>query len=109
MQKALFLIVCLLAFVATTAQAQDYTILSDSTTGKPGTFLMIQGGQATPFDTVTVNQNIAQKSEDITAIETEIALLERLVLLRRQAAAAKVERNTLFEILKRARLCGTKP
>lgn len=101
--------ILLVVFATVFAQAQDYQILPDTASHTPGAFLMLQGGQYTPFDTATVHQNILEKAQSIDAIETEIALLERLVVLRRQAAQAKQEQNTLLEILKRARICGIKP
>jgi len=98
--KVLFSFIALLICGAAHAQT-NYTIERDS-----AGFVMIQGGQATPFDTTTVRANIAQKEHQAAVIETEIQLLERLVLLRRQAAIVKEERNTLLDILEKARKCG---
>lgn len=86
---------------AATAQiAADYQIEK-----RDSGFALIQNGRAVPFDTAQVQQNLVQKSDEVGALETEIALLERLVLLRRQLAVAREEKRTLIDILEKARQC----
>lgn len=93
----------MLICLAANAQTPTYSIERDSTGG----FVMIQGAQVIPFDTATVRQNLTQKDQALQVVENEIALLERLVLLRRQAAMIREEQKTLSEILEKARKCGT--
>ena len=70
-------------------------------------FILIQNGRAVPFDTAQVQMNLRQKTEEVSAIETEISLLERLVMLRRQLAVARDEQRTLADIIEKARKCET--
>ncbi|MBV6442768.1 MAG: hypothetical protein EPGJADBJ_04492 [Saprospiraceae bacterium] len=102
--KYVIVLAAMLISLAAFAQTPTYSIERDSTTGG---FVMIQGAHVIPFDTATVSQNLKQKDQALQVIENEISLLERLVLLRRQAAQVREEKNTLVEILEKARKCGT--
>jgi hypothetical protein len=72
-------------------------------------FVLIQNGQRVPFDTAQVQVSFVQKSDEVSALETEIGLLERLVMLRRQLAVAREEKRTLLDIIEKARQCKTPP
>ena len=43
-------------------------------------FVLLQNGQYVVFDTLQVQTNLAQKTGEVSDLETEIALLERLIL-----------------------------
>ncbi|MCB0534424.1 MAG: hypothetical protein KDD14_19645 [Saprospiraceae bacterium] len=86
--------------VATAQIAADYQIEK-----RDSAFVLIQNGRIVPFDTAQVQLNLVQKSDEVGALETEIALLERLVLLRRQLALAREEKRTLIDIIEKARQC----
>lgn len=81
------------------AAAQEYSVERDTL----GRFLLLQNGQKTAFDTSYVVQSLAAKVKEEAAIKTEVDLLERLILLRRQMAVVADERKTLEEIIKKAR------
>ncbi|MEZ4941835.1 MAG: hypothetical protein R3D58_13225 [Saprospiraceae bacterium] len=70
-------------------------------------FVFVQNGLRMPFDTAQVHVNISTKMEEVSALETEIGLLERLVILRRQLSVAREEKRTLLDILEKARKCET--
>ncbi|MBK8968628.1 MAG: hypothetical protein R3D58_07060 [Saprospiraceae bacterium] len=70
-------------------------------------FFFVQNGLRVPFDTAQVQVNLIQKSDEVIALETEIGLLERLVVLRRQLAVAREEKRTLLDIIEKARKCET--
>lgn len=91
----------LLSFFATAQTAADYKIEKRDSLG----YVLLQNGRTVPFDTAQVQTNLAQKTEEVGVIETEIALLERLVMLRRQLAVAREEKRTLNDILEKARQC----
>ncbi len=99
--------IALLLFFATASPAQtpaDYQIeLRESG------YVLIQNGRTVPFDTVQVQQNLMQKTEEATTLETEIGLLERLVVLRRQLALVREEKRTLSDIIEKARQCNDSP
>lgn len=95
----------LAAFVAQAQQTTDYKVERDTAGG----FLLLQGGQRTPFDTATLQVNLKQKQEEQAALETEIQLLERLVVLRRQVQISKQEQNTLLDIITKARSAAVLP
>lgn len=97
--KLFFLFAALLMCSAAHAQI-NYSIERDS-----AGFVMIQEGRTVAFDTATVHRNLAQKDQALQVLENEIQLIERLVLLRRQAALVRDERNTLTDILEKARQC----
>ena len=101
MKSLLFLLSLFLATQATAQIAPDYQIEK-----RDSAFVLIQNGRAVPFDTAQVQLNLMQKSEEVGALETEIALLERLVMLRRQLAVAREEKRTLIDILEKARQCS---
>ena len=69
-------------------------------------FVLLQNGQYVVFDTLQVQTNLAQKTGEVSDLETEIALLERLILLRRQLVLAREEKRTLHDILEKARQCA---
>ena len=101
--KPLLLVPFLLLSIFATAQTTtDYQVES-----RDSNFILIQNGQAVPFDTAQVQINLQQKTEEVSAIETEISLLERLVMLRRQLAVARDEQRTLVDIIEKARKCET--
>ncbi len=101
----LSLLALLLSSMVSVAQISgDYLIEKQDSA-----FVLIQNGQRVPFDTAQVQVSLAQKSEEVTALETEIGLLERLVMLRRQLAVAREEKRTLFDIIEKARKCETPP
>lgn len=105
--KHFFSIVALLLAGGLALPAQtDYSITWDST---QNSFLMQQGKNQTKFDTGQVVINLAKGRETLGVIETEIQLLERLVLLRRQAAQVREENRTLEDILGKARAVAIKP
>ncbi len=81
----------------------NYQVKHDSTG-----FKLIQDGQAIPFDTAFVAATLKTKAEEETAIQTEINLLEQLLLRRRQLAAVVEEKKTLQDIINQARKCVTK-
>lgn len=97
----LFLTFGLFSSLATAQIAPDYQIEK-----RDSAFVLIQNGRAVPFDTAQVQQNLVQKSDEVGALETEIALLERLVMLRRQLAVASEEKRTLIDIIEKARQCS---
>ncbi len=72
---------------------------------RDSSFVLIQNGRTVPFDTAQVQANLAQKADEVNTLETEIALLERLVMLRRQMAVARDEKRTLVDIIEKARKC----
>ena len=87
--------------LATAQTGTDYKIEKRDSLG----YVLIQNGKTVPFDTVQVQTNLVQKTEEVGTIETEIALVERLVMLRRQLAVAREEKRTLNDILEKARQC----
>ena len=91
----------LLSFFATAQTGSDYKIEKRDSLG----YVLLQNGRTVPFDTAQVQTNLVQKSEEVGVIETEIGLLERLVMLRRQLAVAREEKRTLNDILEKARQC----
>ena len=98
------LILLLFLTLITQASAQtgsDYKIEKRDSLG----YVLLQNGRTVPFDTAQVQTNLLQKSEEVGVIETEIGLLERLVMLRRQLAVAREEKRTLNDILEKARQC----
>jgi hypothetical protein len=72
-------------------------------------FVLVQNGQYVVFDTLQVQTNLAQKTGEVSDLETEIALLERLIHLRRQWVLAREEKRTLNDILEKARRCAATP
>jgi hypothetical protein len=101
MKPLLFLLSTFLFFSATAQTAADYKIEKRDSLG----YVLLQNGRTVPFDTAQVQTNLVQKSEEVATIETEIGLLERLVMLRRQLAVAREEKRTLNDILEKARQC----
>lgn len=102
MRKIFFTLSLILAALLAFAQqpaAPDFKVERDTAGG----FLLVQGGQRTPFDTTTLQNNLQQKRDEQLALETEIQLLERLVMLRRQVIVAKQEQTTLLDIIDKAR------
>lgn len=95
----------LLSLFATAQTGSDYKIEKHDSLG----YVLLQNGRTVPFDTAQVQTNLAQKSEEVGVIETEIGLLERLVMLRRQLAVAREEKRTLNDILEKARQCTLSP
>ena len=91
----------LLSLFATAQTGCDYIIEKRDSLG----YVLLQNGRTVPFDTAQVQTNLVQKSEEVGVIETEIGLLERLVMLRRQLAVAREEKRTLNDILEKARQC----
>ena len=91
----------LLSFFAAAQTGSDYKIEKRDSLG----YVLLQNGRTVPFDTAQVQTNLVQKSEEVGVIETEIGLLERLVMLRRQLAVAREEKRTLNDILEKARQC----
>lgn len=91
----------LLSLFATAQPGSDYKIEKRDSLG----YVLLQNGRTVPFDTAQVQTNLVQKSEEVGVIETEIGLLERLVMLRRQLALAREEKRTLNDILEKARQC----
>ena len=91
----------LLSLFATAQTGSDYKIEKRDSLG----YVLLQNGRPVPFDTAQVQTNLAQKTEEVGVIETEIGLLERLVMLRRQLAVAREEKRTLNDILEKARQC----
>jgi hypothetical protein len=91
----------LLSLFATAQTGSDYKIEKRDSLG----YVLLQNGRTVPFDTAQVQTNLAQKTEEVGVIETEIGLLERLVMLRRQLAVAREEKRTLNDILEKARQC----
>ena len=91
----------LLSLFATAQTGSDYKIEKRDSLG----YVLLQNGRTVPFDTAQVQTNLAQKIEEVGVIETEIGLLERLVMLRRQLAVAREEKRTLNDILEKARQC----
>ena len=91
----------LLSLFATAQTGSDYKIEKRDSLG----YVLLQNGRTVPFDTAQVQTNLLQKSEEVGVIETEIGLLERLVMLRRQLAVAREEKRTLNDILEKARQC----
>ena len=104
MKPLLFVPFLLLSIFASAQITTDYQVEN-----RDSNFVLIQNGQRVPFDTAQVQVSLAQKSEEVTALETEIGLLERLVMLRRQLAVAREEKRTLFDIIEKARKCETPP
>ena len=95
----------LLSLFATAQTGSDYKIEKRDSLG----YVLLQNGRTVPFDTAQVLTNLAQKAEEVGVIETEIGLLERLVMLRRQLAVAREEKRTLNDILEKARQCTVPP
>jgi hypothetical protein len=91
----------LLSLFATAQTGSDYKIEKRDSLG----YVLLQNGRTVPFDTAQVQTNLLQKTEEVGVIETEIGLLERLVMLRRQLAVAREEKRTLNDILEKARQC----
>ena len=91
----------LLSLFATAQTGSDYKIEKRDSLG----YVLLQNGRTVPFDTAQVLTTLAQKAEEVGVIETEIGLLERLVMLRRQLAVAREEKRTLNDILEKARQC----
>lgn len=96
--RLIFLILLLADSLCAAAQT-EYSVERDTS----GRFLLLQNGQKTIFDTAYVAQSLTSKVKEEAAIKTEIDLIERLILLRRQMAVIGDERKTLAEILKKAR------
>ena len=92
-------------FVAKAQTAADYKIEKRDSLG----YVLLQHGRTVPFDTAQVQTNLAQKTEEVGAIETDIGLLERLVMLRRQLTVAREEKRTLNDILEKTRQCTATP
>jgi hypothetical protein len=105
MKPLLFLLLLTGIFQASAQTGSDYKIEKRDSLG----YVLIQNGRTVPFDTAQVQTNLAQKTEEVNTIETEIALLERLVMLRRQLAVAREEKRTLNDILEKTRTCATAP
>ena len=101
----LLLTFCCSVSIATAQTGTDYKIEKRDSLG----YVLIQNGKTVPFDTAQVQTNLAQKTEEVGTIETEIALVERLVMLRRQLAVAREEKRTLTDILEKARQCTVPP
>lgn len=102
MKSLIFLLLTLVVF-CTSAKAQiggDYLVEK-----RDSNFVLIQNGRTVQFDTVQVQVNLSQKTDEVNTLETEIALLERLVMLRRQLAVARDEKRTLIDIIEKARKC----
>ena len=95
----------LLSLFATAQTGSDYKIEKRDSLG----YVLLQNGRTVSFDTAQVQTNLAQKTEEVGAIETEISLLERLVMLRRQLAVAREEKRTLNDILEKTRQCTATP
>ena len=95
----------LLSLFATAQTGSDYKIEKRDSLG----YVLLQNGRTVPFDTAQVQVNLVQKTEEVNTIETEIGLLERLVMLRRQLAVAREEKRTLNDILEKARQCTLSP
>ena len=95
----------LLSLFATAQTGSDYKIEKRDSLG----YVLLQHGRTVPFDTAQVQTNLAQKTEEVGAIETEIGLLERLVMLRRQLTVAREEKRTLNDILEKTRQCTATP
>lgn len=91
-----------LCFFAIGAQAQMSDYLVEK---RDSGFVLIQNGRTVQFDTAQVQVNLAQKADEVSTLETEIALLERLVMLRRQLSVARDEKRTLIDIIEKARKC----
>jgi len=96
------IILLLMLLLSSMASTQNYTVKHDSTG-----FKLIQDGQAVPFDTAFVATSLKIKTEEETALQTEILLLEQLLQRRRQLAAVLEEKKTLADILNQARKCVT--
>ncbi len=105
MKPLLFLFSTFLYFSAPAQTGSDYKIEKRDSLG----YILLQNGRTVPFDTAQVQVNLAKKAEEVNAIETEIGLLERLVMLRRQLAVAREEKRTLNDILEKARQCTPSP
>jgi hypothetical protein len=100
MKNAMHIVLILCLPLFSLAQTAEFKVELDTA----GQYILIQDGkQRTPFDTAYVSQSLVSKSKDKAAIQTEIDLLERLVMLRRQLAIVSDERETLENILKKAR------
>ena len=91
----------LLSLFANAQTGSDYKIEKRDSVG----FVLLLNGRTVPFDTAQVQTNLLQKTEEVGVIETEIGLLERLVMLRRQLAVAREEKRTLNDILEKTRQC----
>lgn len=96
---------CCSVSIATAQISGDYKIEKRDSLG----YVLIQNGKTVPFDTAQVQTNLVQKTEEVGTIESEIALVERLVMLRRQLAVAREEKRTLNDILEKARQCTVPP
>ena len=105
MKPLLFLFSTFLFFSASAQTGSDYKIEKHDSLG----YVLLQNGRTVPFDTAQVQTNLVQKTEEVGTIETEIGLLERLVMLRRQLAVAREEKRTLNDILEKARQCTASP
>lgn len=90
----------LFSTIATAQIGSDYRVEK-----RDSGFVLIQNGRAVPFDTVQVKQNLADKTDEAVVLDTEIGLLERLVMLRRQLALVREEKRTLSDIIEKARRC----
>src|SRR5262245_506107 len=95
----------LFSIFASAQTGSDYKIEKRDSLG----YVLIQHGRTVPFDTAQVQVNLSQKMEEVTVLETEIGLLERLVMLRRQLAVAREEKRTLNDILEKSRQCTPSP
>ena len=98
-------LLCVLALCALSpclqAQSSDYQVLRGEQD-----FVLKQNGKSVVFDTASVKVNLQQKGEEVLALESEIATLERLLTLRRQLLAVREEKRTLGDILQKARQCA---
>lgn len=101
MKSLIFFIQLSLLSICSNAQINGDYLVEKRDSG----FVLIQNGRTVPFDTTQVQTNLAQKADEVSTLETEIALLERLVMLRRQLSVARDEKRTLFDIIEKARKC----
>ena len=103
MKQPVIILLLMLLFGSLASAQSNYTVTHDSTG-----FKLLDDGQETPFDTAFVAATLKIKAEEETALQTEINLLEQLLLRRRQLAAVVEEKNTLQDIINQARKCVTK-
>lgn len=101
----LLLSIALCAFALVAMSQTDYKVERDT----EGQFLLLQNGSKTVFDTAYVATSLDKKIKEEKAIQTEIDLIDRLILLRRQLAIVTDERKTLEDILKKSRDASKTP
>ena len=90
------------SLVVSLSKAQDnadYKVERDSV----DRFFLLQGGRRTPFDTTQLRLSLQKKQGEQEALQAEINLLERIVILRRQVQVNKDESSTLLDIIDKAR------